>query len=148
MSVGLNIQLNNFNSLCDVEKRNLYRQANITHNFGLVRHLNDLGMKPTVPSFPGPAIISTSMDIDTKYNAILGFLKNLRENNRLFTGKEFKDISEKRWINKGNKLSRILGCDFLDQKIIELQLKHIKVPLKIAVVKDSEELTISEVLQF
>lgn len=121
-----------------VSKRDIYQEANETHNVDLVRQLNDEGMKPIVPSFSGPAIISSFMDISTKHDIILGFMKKLRETNKLLTEKEFQLLPSKNWIEK-ESMGRILGCDHLMRNIMENQLRHIKVPLKIAVVEEGRE---------
>lgn len=124
-----------------MSQRAIYQEANETHNVDLVRHLNGLGMKPKVLNFAGPAIISNLMDIATKHDLIFGFLKQLRETNRLQTEKEFQPLLAKKWIQKSG-LGRIMGCDHLMRKIMEKELKHIKVPLKIAVVEDSGSLNV------
>lgn len=123
-------------------ERTIYQEANESHNVALVRQLNDLGMQPKVPSFSGPTIISNFMDIATKYDTILGFMKELRQSNRLLTEQEFQSLSTKKWIQK-SKLGRILGCDHLMRKIAEKELKHMKTPLKIVVIEDAESLKIS-----
>ncbi len=130
MNTNLNtnsFSLQNFSKLDIMSQRAIYQEANEKDNVDLVRQLNDLGMKPQIPSFSGPSIISNFMDVATKYDTILPFLKNLRQTNRLLTEKEFQSLSGKTWFEK-NKLSRILGCDHLLQKIRESQLKHFKVP--------------------
>lgn len=99
-------------------------------------------MKPSVPSFIGPTIISNFMDIATKHDIILHFLKELRKSNRLLTMREFRSLPSKGWVKK-DQLNRILGCDHLMQKIRENNLKHIKVPLKVAVVKQTKSLKVS-----
>lgn len=131
-----------FSTLEIMSKRAIYQKANESHDVDLVRDLNDLGMKPKVPSFSGPTIVSNFMDIATKYDTILEFLKRLRQSNRLLTEQEFQPLSTKQWFQKSN-LSRILGCDHLMRKIMEKQLKHMKIPLKIAVVEDKKSLEIS-----
>lgn len=133
--------IHDFNLLENVSKKAIYQEANETHNVDLVRQLNDLGMKPEIPSFSGPAIISNFMDIATKYDIILSFLKELRQTNRLLAEKEFQLLSTKKWVQKSS-LGRIVGSDYLKQKIMEYKLIHIKVPLKVAVVKDTESLNV------
>jgi hypothetical protein len=85
MNTNINsiFSIQDFSTLETMSKRALYQEANESHNVNLVRQLNDLGMKPKVPSFSGPTIISNFMDIATKYDIILGFLKKLRQTNRL-----------------------------------------------------------------
>ncbi len=142
-SINSNFSIENFSALEITAKRVVYQEANESHDVSLVRELNSLGMKPEVPSFSGPTIISNFMDIATKHDTILGFLKKLRQSNRLLTEKEFQSsLSEKKWFQKSN-LSRILGCNHLMIVIMENKLKHIKVPIKIAVVEDVELLKIS-----
>src|SRR5690606_17992681 len=116
----------NFNSFDDVTRKAIYQEANENHNVDLVRQLNELGMKPNIPSFSGPTIISNSMDIATKHDIILHFLTELRKTNKLLTQSEFQALPSEKWKEKIN-LSRILGRDHLMQKIQEHNLKHIKV---------------------
>ncbi|MEC7840536.1 MAG: hypothetical protein VX777_10920 [Chlamydiota bacterium] len=132
----------NFTSFDDITRRAIYQEANENQDVDLVRQLNELGMTPNLPSFSGPTILSKFMDIATKHDIILHFLKELRKTNRLLTESEFQSLSSKKWFKK-TQLSRILGCDHLMQKIRENKLKHIKVPLKIAVVEKTESLKVS-----
>jgi hypothetical protein len=126
----------------DVEaQRAIYQQANEDGDIEAVRGLNELGMKPPIPSFSGPSIISSFMDIASKYDAIFSFFKNLRETNRLLTEREALSLSTKEWIKKGS-LSRIMGRDHLVQKIAEKNLACIKVPEKIVVITETKELII------
>jgi hypothetical protein len=141
-TISSSFSTQDFSTLEIMSQRAIYQEANESHNVELVRQLNDLGMQPKVPSFSGPTIISNFMDIATKYDTILGFLKELRQSNRLLTEQEFQSLSTKKWIQK-SKISRILGCDHLMQKIAEKELKHMKIPLKIAVVEDAESLKVS-----
>ncbi len=140
-TINSSFSIQDFSSLEMMSKRAIYQEANESHNVDLVRQLNDLGMKPKIPSFSGPTIISNFMDIATKYDTILVFLKELRQTNRLLTEKEFQPLSAKKWFQKSS-LSRMLGCDHLMRKIMENQLTHMKIPLKVAVVKNTESLEV------
>lgn len=144
MNAAINsiFSIQDWNTLEAMPKKALYQEANESQNVDLVRKLNGFGMKPEVPNFSGPTIISNFMDIATKYDTILGFLKELRRSNRLLSEQEFQPLSTKKWIKK-SMLSRILGCDHLLRKIMEKELKHMKIPLKIAVVEDAELLKVS-----
>lgn len=134
-----------FNMLDGLSKREFYMKANETHQVDLVRKLNDMGMKPKGPCISRPGILSNFMDIATKYDTILGFFKDLRQEKRLFTKEEFQLTTEKKWVVK-TKLSRILGSDHLMQEIKENRLMHIKVPSKIAVIECAEILKIKGAL--
>ncbi len=136
-----NFSSQNFNLLEIKDKKEIYQKANESQNVDLVRHLNSLEMKPEVPNFSGPTIISSFMDIATKYDAILKFLKDLRKTNRLLTEREFQPLSTKKWFKKSS-LTRLLGCDHLMKKIRENQLTYMKTPLKIAVIEDVEALEV------
>lgn len=122
-------------------QREFYQKANEAQNVDLVRELNNLGLKPETCAVFSPSIISTFMDIATKYDIIREYFQKLRVNKRLFTESEFKDLSSRKWICK-TKLSRLLGCDHLMLKIDELGLSRMKVPLKIAVIPDADTLKI------
>jgi hypothetical protein len=123
-------------------KKAIYQKANESHNIALVRQLNDLGMRPKLLTLSGPTIISNFMDIATKHDIILDFFKKLRETNRVLTINEFQDFySKKEWFKKSN-LTRMLGADYLIQIIKKNQLTHIKIPLKVAVIEDTESLKI------
>jgi len=141
--MNTNLPIDSISIDADIAKRALYQEANEKHNVDLVSQLNESGMKPKIPCFSGPTIISSYMDIATKHGIILHFLKELRETNRLLNEREFQSLSSKKWIKKDIVLSRILGCDHLIQKIMEGDLQHIKVPLKIAVVEEVESLKVS-----
>lgn len=144
MSVALSsiLSIQDFCQLDAISKRAFYQEANEEQKVDVVRQLNDLGMKPKAPSFSGPSIVSNFMDITTKYDTILDFLKELRQTNRLLTTEEFQPLSTKKWVTKA-KISRILGCDHLIKKIKENHSRYIKVPLKIAVVDDTESLIVT-----
>ena len=78
MVTKLSFSMQTFNALDMAAKRALYQEANETHHVDAVREMNELGMKPDHPPVSPPSIISNFMDIGTKYNVILGFLKELR----------------------------------------------------------------------
>ncbi len=126
-----------------VEKTTLYQQANEENNIDLVRKLNEIGMKPEIPQVNKPGVISSYMDIATKHDTILASLQELRQNKQLLTEKEFETVKgDKKWCEK-SEISRLLGANHLTKKINELKLQHIKVPEKVAVLKDGETLTIT-----
>lgn len=126
-----------FITLDSASKRAVYQKANESHNVDLVRQLNNYGMKLDAQNFSRLSIISVYMDIATKYDAIKNFFKALRQNNRFLTEKEFQALPERKWVEKA-KLSRILGRDHLLRLIMENCLTRMKVPLKIAVVEDTQ----------
>ncbi len=142
VATGAQFSAQDFNTLDESGREALYQAANESHDVDLVRKLNEMGMKPWVPSFSGPTIVSSYMDIATKHDVIFGFLNTLRETGKLLTEGEFESLSSKKWMKKDG-FSRLIGCDHLTQIITELGLKHIKVPLKIAVVQEADSLEVS-----
>ena len=123
-----------FLSLGPKEQAEIYRQANLDYRVSLVTRLNLLGMKQEVSAQP-PAIISSCMDVATKHEIILGYLKQLRATNRLFTQEEFSEKFKKdKWVKKYS-FDRLLGRDHLLNKISELGLNYFKVPQKLLVIK-------------
>ncbi len=122
----------------DIDRNRIYQEANESHNVDLVRQLNASGMKPKFPVFTGPTIVSNFMDIATKYDVILSFMKELRQTNKLLTEKEFCSLHEKKWVKK-HSFSRMLGADYLTKIITENHSTHIKVPLKVAVISEEEK---------
>ncbi|NGX43168.1 MAG: hypothetical protein K940chlam7_01459 [Chlamydiae bacterium] len=124
-----------FLSLESRSKTQFYRQANLEHRVPLVTRLNSLGMKQMTPTISGPSIISPLMDIATKHEIIINYLKHLRETSRLFTREEFQSFSKNnKWLKKSG-IDRLLGSDHLSVKITELGLKYLKVPRKLVVMK-------------
>lgn len=118
-------------------KRAIYQEANENENVDLVRQLNDEGMKPAVPDFSGPSPISPYMDIATKHDLLLNYLRKLAQTNRLQKKASFPQ--EEKW--KGRvAFNEMPGSDWLAEYIQEAGLTHIKVPLKIAVVKKMKSL--------
>ncbi len=136
------ISVQSFSSLDENTKNATYQQANETHQVHVVRQLNQQGIKPQSPQAPSPSIASQYMDIATKYDKILGYLKELRQTHRLLTEQEFQPLSTRKWIHK-NDINRMLGCDHIMRKIAENNLKYIKVPEKIAVIENTEYLNIN-----
>lgn len=138
---SVNFFSQNFSAFEISTKKEIYKEANENHKVDLVRQLNDLGMKPEVPSFSSPTIISSFMDIATKYDVIRDFLRQLRQTNRLLTEKEFESLDNKNLVQKTN-LNRLLGHSHLMEKINENNLKFMKVPYKIAVIEGVETIEI------
>lgn len=125
----------------DIDRIRIYQEANELHNVDLVRKLNDTGMKPRFPAASGPAIVSSFMDIATKHDVILNFMKELRQNNKLLTEKEFSSFDREKWIKKYS-FSRILGSNYIKKITTEKNSTHIKVPLKIAVISEEESIQV------
>lgn len=137
MNTSLFLSTQSFSCLDILTKKKIYQEANEFQDIKRVRQMNEWGMKPEVPHFTGPTFVSSYMDIATKHDIILAFFKRLRDQNRLLTEGEFQMLSDKKWILK-YRIDRIMGCDFLQEIILEKQLKYMKVPLKILVVDECE----------
>ncbi len=121
-----------FLSLNDEEKTEIYQQANMDGNIQLVARLNFLGMKPAEVPVRQPSIISECMDVATQSSTILEYLKTLYKDGRLIvgTGNLPEDCN---WMNKGPKFERLLGRDYLAQMITQLGLQRVRVPRKVVV---------------
>ena len=88
------------------------------------------------------------MDVATTHQTISAYLVRLRQEGRLLTENEFQEVqSNSAWCNKGN-FTRILGRDYILDLIKELNLKHIKVPEKKAVIDSNKETLSFEVSQY
>lgn len=88
-------------------------------------------------------ILSESMDADTAHLTVEGFVKTLRKSKRLLNDQEFAQLKQAqgKFLVKGT-LQRILGADYIQKIISQLGLKHIKVPLKVAVLSNAQQFTI------
>lgn len=121
-------------------KKDLYRIANIFANDAFVLRLNGLGMEEKPLDLKGPAILSENMDVVRVKNAIKTFLMELRQKDALFTEDEFQEYNQKNYVDKGLNIGRILGRNFVEDRAKKLGLTTIKVPKKIAVIKNNSEM--------
>jgi hypothetical protein len=145
LKVFKNLSFNDEDFLAlSTETQNLiYRTANNLHNISFVKRLNSLGKNTTADQIKSPSILSQSTDIDTASQIIFELLVDLRYENRLLTKEELDNLHlNDSWIIK-NDFTRILGCIYLQKLIKQLNLKHIKVPEKKIIIKDSSESTLS-----
>lgn len=120
-------------------KTKIFYAANTSGNEDIVKKLKPLGMD-TVPLFwPGPSIIACNMDIVTTRKAIKAFLRELRQDGLLLTAEEFSQLDHNKYMKKVDPIGRIQGKKFIEKHVKENELKHIKVPEKIAVIKKGLE---------
>jgi hypothetical protein len=84
---------------------------------------------------PGPTSLSLNSDIIDRKSYIDTFLKNLRANGALLTYEEFATRDRKAYVEKRDQIGRIQGTQFIEECIRKHNLKHIKVPKKIAVIQ-------------
>jgi hypothetical protein len=123
----------------------IYRTANNFNNIILVARLNTLGKYTTNVPVTKPCIVSLRMDIATTHQILSDYLVKLRQENRLVTENEFQ--ANGAWRKKGN-FTRILGRDYILDLTEELNLKHIKVPEKKAVICSNKEALSFEINQY
>jgi hypothetical protein len=138
-----------FLSLTPELQRLIYRTANNFNNILLVARLNTLGTYNFVDiSIKKPCILSMRMDCATTYQNVSDYLVKLRQENRLLTETEFKDLhAHQSWRKKDHKITRIFGRDCILQLIEKLHLKHIKVPEKKVVISSNQETLSFEIAQ-
>lgn len=116
-------------------KELVYRTANNLNKFALVTRLNTLGMTIEPLQTDNLCVISEYMDSAAVNNALFNFLMKLRKDGRLLTLEE----AQKQGLDDGSTyikkkyFSRMFGCERLNTVIDFLDLKHIKVPEKKAV---------------
>ena len=130
---AVELNRNLFFQLPEREQEKLYRDANIKADCKAVEAMNEWGMHQKFPLY-GPAIISGYMDVATQRGIINDKLKQLQQQGRLLEHHQFEVTNA--WIKK-SQLGRILGRDYLEEKIQLLALKYMKVPNKIAVFKEA-----------
>ncbi len=118
-------------------KSKIYFVANAFGHRRLVKLLKSLGMAEDPVFSSRPHILAHNMDIITADTAIKSWLKQLRKKGLLFTEAEFND--QQSYFSKRNDITRIYGRDFVQRFISDHDLKHIKVPKKIAVIKGNPE---------
>jgi|GEM_PF-1787958 hypothetical protein len=130
-----------FLSLSPETKSLVYRTANHFNKVALVGRLHFLGMTP--PEYPIESLdlIHQYMDSALVSKTIIDFLINLRREGRLLTQEEFDNELDNSYIKKRD-FTRILGHDRIKNLTEKLQLKHIKVPEKIAVLESEDELCV------
>lgn len=128
-----------FTKLDEDLKIKIYFVANAYGHEKLVKKLKPLGME-TVPVFGQfPNFLASNMDIITARTAMDAYLKGLRKDGQLLTAEEFSKFDKNDYISKNNDIGRILGRNFIEKLAKENGLKHIKVPEKIAVIKEGLE---------
>lgn len=116
-------------------KNLVYRTANNLMNIPFTARLNSLGMKPLEHALKGPSFTSEFMDVATIHQNITELLLKLRQENRLLTKSEFEaQYPVDSWHEKED-FTRIIGCDYLKKNIEKLNLNHMKIPEKKAIIQ-------------
>ncbi len=113
--------------------------ANAFANENMVKKLKPLGMDQVPLFWPGPDIFAGNMDIVTARAVMENFLKDLKKEGLLLTEEEFSKLDKSKYISKIYQIGRIQGKNFIERLAKENGLKHIKVPKKIAVIKNGLE---------
>jgi hypothetical protein len=140
---NLNFNDEDFLTLSPEIQSLIYRTANNLHNIPFVKRFNSLGKYTTVQQIKSPSILSQFMDIDTTSQIIFELLAELRQENRLLTKEELDNLNlDCSWKIKRD-FTRILGCNHLLKLIKQLNLKHIKVPEKKIIIRDTSESALS-----
>jgi len=128
-----------FTSLDQDMQKQVYFVANAFTNYALVDRLKALGMAEEPRFSNGPYLFAYNMDVVSVKKRVNDFLISLRQAGQLMTQDEFNKLNRREYISKGEQIGRILGTDFIKKIIAENGLRHIKVPKKIAVIKNVGE---------
>ncbi len=145
---GDEVSLPELESLSSEDQATAYRLANTYGSLQVIRLMRSLGYaRETEPLFrEGPSILACNMDALEMSDAVRGFLLEQRGKGALLTEEEFYPLLN-RYQAKGSDVGRILGRDYMERKIQELGLVHVKVPKKILVVQgNSVELQVNPTL--
>ena len=133
--------------------RNLFTKKKAVIRFGIPQDgpLNSPLPGPVLPKkevispvryLAGPQIFNSGMDAAAEKGVLENFLKNLRKEGVLVSRTEFnrahtKDEISRMYIQKqGGPIDRFLGKGFVEKVIADNQLRHIKVPKKVAVFEE------------
>lgn len=139
----LNFNDSDFLKLSTKMKEKIYRIGNTYAHEEFIKHLDQLGeFKISNPAKKGHYIISGEMNAVQAKKSIEDFFGELRESGHLLTSEEFKAMKGSnifRGFKKECAIGRILGKQLVDQKIKELNSKHIKTPDKIIVIEPSNQ---------
>lgn len=128
-----------FSALDDQQKKEIYFVANAFGSEKVVKKLKPLFENQRRLFQPGRSLFVADMDVMTAKETVKNFLVNLRKEGSLLTEEEFNKLNPKKYLSKINEFGRIQGKRFIERIVQENHLKHIKVPQKIAVLKNSEE---------
>lgn len=140
---NLNFNDEDFLALSSEIQNLIYRTANNLHNLPFVKRLNSLEKYTSANQINSPSILSQFADIDTVNQIIFELLAELRKESRLMTKEELNSLNlNQSWIIKDD-FTRIIGCNYLDKLIKQLNLKHIKVPEKKIIIRDPSESILS-----
>lgn len=119
----------------------LYQQANINSQLDVVGAMNALGFcrNEELLMREGPSIFGCNMDALEMHQCLHSYLKDLRAQKLLLTKTEFDQIPKRAYRkNIANFFDSILAKEYMERKIQELGLKHIKVPKKLLVMDDDK----------
>ncbi len=99
-----------------------------------LQKLRDFGLHPPVVPPEKAAIFSCNMDAIDVENTIREFIGNSRMNGIVLTQEEFARTKQTDYVSKGWDIGRILGRHYIARTAARLNIPHVKVPRKIAVI--------------
>jgi hypothetical protein len=117
----------------------VYQIANIYVQKKFLQKLRDFGMHQPPAAPEKASLFSYNMDAIDVENALRDFLGNLRRDGLLLTKGEFAQKDPARYCHKYDDVGRILGRDYIERTAKCLNLPHIKVPKKTAVIEPRDE---------
>lgn len=126
-------------SLSEEDQRIIFKLANIYSELNLIRTMKALGFGRTEELLmrEGPSIFGCNADAVEMNNRLQCFIDELHSKKLILTKQEFNKHPKENYIEKGNDIGRILGRDYIEKKVHELNLEHVKVPKKIMVIPDN-----------
>ncbi len=117
-----------FGSLDEALKWDLFRLANEFGKCALIRRLRPLLPLETKEMFQGPSLLAPSMDYLRRCDVTRSRLCDLRNTGLLFFESQFKEsFDRKQWVSKRTDVGRIFGALYSQSIIDRLGLTRIKV---------------------
>ncbi len=138
-----NFEPADFTLLPQDQKEKIYQVANIYFCKELVLKLNICGMRRAPLAPRGPAILSCNMNMIEAESALRKLFTDLRTAGCLNTEAEFHERGDYAFFNQKVDMGALLGAEYLVSKAIDLNLRSVKIPKKIAVILPDETNTIA-----
>lgn len=120
-------------------REKIFKVANICIHKEFLQKLRDFGMRQPPAQPERAALFSYNMDAIDVEETLHTFLGNLRRDGLLLTKEEFAQKDLARYVHKGADIGRVLGRDYIERTANHLNLPHVKVPKKIAVIQPEDE---------
>jgi hypothetical protein len=120
-------------------RQKMFKIANICIHKECLQKLRDFGMRQPPAQPEGAALFSYNMDAIDVEETLQTFLGNLRRDGLLLTKEEFAQKDRARYYHKYDDIGRVLGRDYIERTAARLNLPHVKVPKKIAVIQPEDE---------